>query len=69
MYFLRLRSIEARIEHVIYRSKRSANAEVIESLLGQLAEWRSTVLSAYHEVSMGSKQRSNILDLFVSPIA
>lgn len=67
IHFLRLRSIESRIEHVIYRSRTKSQADtaVVESFLGQLAGWRAAVLSTYNESTMEPQKRSASLDIFV----
>ncbi|OAL47779.1 hypothetical protein IQ07DRAFT_681933 [Pyrenochaeta sp. DS3sAY3a] len=69
IHFLRLRSIESRIEQVIYRPNKKSQADtaVVENFLAQLAGWRAAVLTTYNESSMEPQKRSASLDMFMLP--
>ncbi|KIW05924.1 uncharacterized protein PV09_03117 [Verruconis gallopava] len=68
IHFLRLRMIESKIEHVIYRLNRKspANPIVIQGFLDQLIAWKDAIPVEYYENVDSSGPHSDV-DAFLIP--
>jgi hypothetical protein len=65
---MRLRRIESKIEHIIYRVDRQtkANAAIIQGFLDQLAAWKDAIPHEYHGREDTKYEPFNGIDIFVS---
>jgi hypothetical protein len=71
IHFLRLRMIESKIEHVIYRLNRKsqANPTVIQTFIDQLAAWKDAIPLEYYEQPKGKHGPYSGIDAFVSALS
>ena len=68
IHFLRLRIIESKIEHVIYRLNRKtqANPVIIQNFIDQLSAWKDAIPLEYYDQPSGKQGPYNGIDAFVS---
>lgn len=68
IHFLRLRMIESKIEHVIYRLNRKtqANPALIQNFIEQLSAWKNAIPIEYYHQPCGKQGPYNGIDTFVS---
>lgn len=68
IHFMRLRRLESKIEHVMYRAWRSETTPaVIEGFLNELTAWKDAIPLEYHDQPKGTSDCAIGIDNFVSP--
>lgn len=68
IHFMRLRRIESKIEHVIYRVDRQTHTTpaIIQGFLDQLTSWKRAIPPEYHDQVDTRYEPYNGIDTFVS---
>lgn len=68
IHFRRLRMIESKIEHVVYRRNRRAPADpaLIQDFIDRLAAWKDAIPIEYYDQHPSTQSPQNGIDAFVS---
>jgi hypothetical protein len=68
IHFLRLRMIESKIEHVMYRRNRRGPADpaLIQNFIDRLAAWKDAIPIEYYNELSSIRSPQNSIDAFVS---
>jgi hypothetical protein len=68
IHFMRLRKIESKIEHVVYRvdTQTPTTPQIIQEFLDQLSAWKRAIPPEYHDRQDTVYEPFNGIDIFVS---